>query len=278
MKNIKLGFTLIEVLVVIAIIALLVGILFPVFSTVKAKSRQATCATNLMEIGVSISMYCADYDQRMIPCISFANFARANDPLPGDQQMVGYSFANIPVADAWAWSTILFPYVKNENTYYCPASIIEPNQVLLETSDGDVVASTFETGYAINCNITGGRVGSIVKTGNVVTGVRPPLINKLQRPAETYLIADGSRCGLFGTVVNKYLVNDYCYIPGSFKDVETAQAAGLTEDYAQDASDRHSGGYIMVLYADNHVGNVYAANIASEVKDYNSVPVNGGLK
>ena len=203
MKNIKNGFTLIEVLVVIAIIALLIGIIFPVFSTVKAKSRQATCSTNLMELGMSISMYCADYDQRMIPCISFANFAKANDPLPGDEMMSGYSFANSPVADGWAWSTILFPYVKNENTYYCPAAILEPNQVLIDTSDGQIVASTYETGYAINCNITGGRTNSIVKNGNYVVGVRPPLLNKLTRPAETYLIADGSRCGLFGTVINK---------------------------------------------------------------------------
>ncbi len=277
MKNIKYGFTLIEVLVVIAIIAVLVGILLPVFSTVKAQSRKANCATNLMEIGTSISMYCADFDQRMIPCVSFANYASKNEGFPGDQQMTGYSFAGSQVDNCWAWSTILFPYVKNKNTYYCPGSIIEPNQVLLDTSDGQILASTYNTGYAINCNITGGRINSLVKTNGVVTRVRPPLLNQLRSPAETCLVADGSSCGLFGTVINKYVVNDQCYIPASYQNKESAEAAGLTGDFIDDGVDRHTAGRIMVLYADNHVDVLYSSKLLQEMNNSSSVILNGGF-
>jgi len=57
------GFTLIELLVVIAIIALLSGILFPVFSKAREKARQATCQSNLKQIGQAMQMYAQDYDE-----------------------------------------------------------------------------------------------------------------------------------------------------------------------------------------------------------------------
>lgn len=58
------GFTLIELLVVIAIIAILAAILFPVFSKVRAKARATTCASNLRQIALAITMYCGDNDGR----------------------------------------------------------------------------------------------------------------------------------------------------------------------------------------------------------------------
>jgi prepilin-type N-terminal cleavage/methylation domain-containing protein/prepilin-type processing-associated H-X9-DG protein len=59
--------TLIEVLVVIAIIAILAGILFPVFASVKEKGRTAVCQSNLHQIGVAFQLYLQDYDD-IYPC------------------------------------------------------------------------------------------------------------------------------------------------------------------------------------------------------------------
>jgi prepilin-type N-terminal cleavage/methylation domain-containing protein/prepilin-type processing-associated H-X9-DG protein len=57
------AFTLIELLVVIAIIAILAAILFPVFAQAREKARQATCQSNLKQIGTAFSLYLQDYDE-----------------------------------------------------------------------------------------------------------------------------------------------------------------------------------------------------------------------
>jgi prepilin-type N-terminal cleavage/methylation domain-containing protein/prepilin-type processing-associated H-X9-DG protein len=57
------GFTLIELLVVIAIIAILAAILFPVFAQAREKARQATCVSNLKQLGTATTLYAQDYDE-----------------------------------------------------------------------------------------------------------------------------------------------------------------------------------------------------------------------
>src|SRR5688500_16199670 len=59
----RAGFTLIELLVVIAVIAILAAILYPVFSQARDRARQASCLSNLKQIGTAIEMYRQDYDQ-----------------------------------------------------------------------------------------------------------------------------------------------------------------------------------------------------------------------
>lgn len=55
------GFTLVEMLVVIAIIAVLMGILFPVFNTVREKARQTNCQSNLSQLAMAAKKYRSDH-------------------------------------------------------------------------------------------------------------------------------------------------------------------------------------------------------------------------
>jgi len=108
----KSGFTLIELLVVIAIIAILAAILFPVFAQAREKARQASCQSNLKQIGLAFKMYVQDYDEK---------WPRA-DPIPGGNNTPGKLGSRGQDFGFSGWiSNALIPYTKNQAIYMCPS-------------------------------------------------------------------------------------------------------------------------------------------------------------
>ena len=57
------AFTLVEILVVIAIIAVLAALLFPVFSSVRRNARLTSCASNLHQVTLALHMYQQDWNK-----------------------------------------------------------------------------------------------------------------------------------------------------------------------------------------------------------------------
>ena len=58
----KKGFTLVELLVVIAVIAVLVSMLLPALARVRARTSSTNCVSNLRQIGAAMQSYAVDCD------------------------------------------------------------------------------------------------------------------------------------------------------------------------------------------------------------------------
>jgi prepilin-type N-terminal cleavage/methylation domain-containing protein/prepilin-type processing-associated H-X9-DG protein len=93
---VRRGFTLIEILVVIAILAVLMAILFPVFARAREKARQTSCLSNLKQLSLAEGMYRSDWDGSCLPMY-------------------------IAAGGRWWWMILLEPYRKNLQVLDCPS-------------------------------------------------------------------------------------------------------------------------------------------------------------
>jgi prepilin-type N-terminal cleavage/methylation domain-containing protein/prepilin-type processing-associated H-X9-DG protein len=176
------AFTLIELLVVIAIIVILAAILFPVFSQAREKAREATCASNLKQIGIATLMYIEDNDELLLP---YEVGAESNGYITwwGTQDATGaYHVQN----------GLLQPYMKSNPIQICPdfASNISTAIGLTGYGYNATYLSPFATTPPTSCSKTDGFGDCEDAFGDYY--VIPAVLNSIQAPDVTVMMADAA--------------------------------------------------------------------------------------
>ena len=142
------GFGLVELLVSIAIIALLIGILLPSLSMVRNTTERTVCASNLRQTGLGLYMYATDNHGYLPPSsYSLGNGEVWNtDPL---QLRIDASLRGNPAENQYFWDGLGFlyqhDYLSDGRIFYCPSHI---GEITYETfapqfkgESGDILAN-----------------------------------------------------------------------------------------------------------------------------------------
>lgn len=147
------GFTMIEILTVISIIAILAAILMPALQKAREKARQAVCMNNLKQIGLAIHLYIQDYNGWLPPVW--------ND---SETLMVNRSYRGR-----------LDSYLDNKKVYQCPSGL-------------DEVKYGLNYQYNIRC----GRYASVPQSYPTNSTYAPVRLTRVSKPSEAVIMMDGN--------------------------------------------------------------------------------------
>ncbi|NSW55394.1 MAG: prepilin-type N-terminal cleavage/methylation domain-containing protein [Armatimonadetes bacterium] len=216
------GFTLIELLVVIAIIAILAAILFPVFARTKEKARQASCASNLQQMGLAFASYRVDYDGKL-PVMAYM----AQNRIP------------------YRWIHCVYPYVNNDQIFECPSNEVakDANDISRPNRNSPLP----ETSYLYTLGSVMGQRGEVLSE----TAVKDP--------AGTFMVMDGwyfegSAAAASWNAFMFYFVGEGSTpVPQTFASWVNNQTTSYVNSLqVLDRMHRHNDG-VNVAYYDGHV-------------------------
>lgn len=124
------GFSLVELLIVIAVVALLLAVLLPSLGRARDLARLASCAARLRDIGTAVESYAAVHDRRLPP-FAFSSMLSPSLPASGhwggadqvaDPAVFGRGNAGMDYVNLWALTPGEF---TDASTFVCPGAPAE---------------------------------------------------------------------------------------------------------------------------------------------------------
>lgn len=250
----KTGFTLVELLVVISIIALLMGILMPALGRARETGRSAVCMSNIRSISLAGRIYAYENDDQFPPYRM--RRAKITDP---DGSYVNKYGREKP---RWQWffNDGIGPVINPSPYVHAPGDTFGDDDTLIMTNDYFMCPSF--RGEFDRRDIRNGSYGyNYQYLGNprlVEDGTRfqnfPVCQVQIRRPGETVIVAD-SRGGDIGD--NSHGKHSYTLDPPKIARSVNANCFGYTDigpDIAKQhapAEARHSG-KVNVSFLDGH--------------------------
>ena len=182
------AFTLVELLVTIAIIGILAALLLPALSAAKAKARQTTCLNNLHQLNLGIRMY-SDDSSDATPSPGIAATSTNHVPLYSGYKELMKHYVGLKGASS-----------AQDKLFACPADKFFPSFVFPAYTNWSYIRESLHdnpvfdySSYAFNggenTTRTFGTTNQVSITTHGLTGVK---FSSIRNPVRTVLVAEAS--------------------------------------------------------------------------------------
>lgn len=116
------GFSLIDVLVSIAVVMVLIAIMLPSLTAVRETAHRVICRSNVRQVGLGIALYATDYADR-IPHSIFVKEGQPDGEQPEEMMALRLGLETFPKGARWDGLGHLFAgdYLPAPLIFYCPS-------------------------------------------------------------------------------------------------------------------------------------------------------------